>query len=633
MMDTFRKFGATKASKMMLGLLIVCFAAWGIGGYLVPTLSAAAVTVNGEGISPQALEQTYKQRLDNVTQLMGTRPTQAQMDQMQLPEQVVTEVVARTVLRQAAEDMQFQPSTKQLQDEIAMVSAFKNEKGQFDVARYRQILQQVGRSPAQFEHDLGQDIMVRQLAGLSKVEMPSPSIIAPVAASEDAELVLDVAAFSPASVTNVPEPSADDLQKFYSENTQLYSKGETRDLVVLRLSRDDIAKSITVSDKDVLAAYTANKAAYALPEARTVRHILLDNKDDAVKLAATIHSLADFEKAANEHSKDPGNQGKGGSLGSIHEKDVVPAFSKVAFKLPENKLSEPVQTNFGWHLIWVEKIQPARSLSLEETKEPIARDLQKTQADEALTRLGGQVDEKVAAGEPLSKIAAELGIKPVQYNMVTAKDEGVEPQELEAGFGVAKGEVSPPLPMKDGGAAYVQAVDIAPAKIQPLADVKDRVAKDWKNARIQITLHQSAEKLLAAARAPKVEGDLASIAAKAGVTEARTEVLDMKVASDAPEWLQRHLLAIYPLPVGGTLANVVQHGDTWRVVRLASRKDVQPTAAELPEMAKVYQQRLQGDVETLLMSYLTQQAKVKLNQGPLKQLFGREVKWDITVAE
>ena len=137
MMQAFRKFGASKYSKAMLLLLVASFGAWGIGDYLMPNIGMQAAKVNGQDISPRLLEQTYNQRLQNITQLLGSRPTQEQIDQMQLAEQVLAEVVARTVLQQSAAKLGFQPATKQLQAEITKISAFKNDKGQFDVARYR----------------------------------------------------------------------------------------------------------------------------------------------------------------------------------------------------------------------------------------------------------------------------------------------------------------------------------------------------------------------------------------------------------------------------------------------------------------------------------------------------------------
>ena len=165
---------------------------------------------------------------------------------MQLAEQVVAEVVARTVLRQAAEGLGFQPATKQLQAEITKIGAFRNEKGQFDVARYRQILTQIGRSPEQFEADLGQDLVVRNLAQLSKLQTPSPSLVAGIVGAENTKLTLEVATLTPANVTNLPAPKDSDIQAFYQQNQQLYGKPETRNLTVLRLSRDELVKSITV---------------------------------------------------------------------------------------------------------------------------------------------------------------------------------------------------------------------------------------------------------------------------------------------------------------------------------------------------------------------------------------------------
>ena len=75
MMQVFRKFGASKVSKALMFLLVASFAAWGIGGYLSPSMGVQAVKVNGEDLSPRLIEQTYNQRLQNITQLLGSRPT------------------------------------------------------------------------------------------------------------------------------------------------------------------------------------------------------------------------------------------------------------------------------------------------------------------------------------------------------------------------------------------------------------------------------------------------------------------------------------------------------------------------------------------------------------------------------
>ncbi|RYG61223.1 MAG: hypothetical protein EON60_04335 [Alphaproteobacteria bacterium] len=626
MMEAFRKFGESKVSKVLLTVLVASFAAWGVGGYLMPTMGAEAITVNGEGVSPQLVETTFKQRVDNISQLLGTRPSQEQLEQMQVPEQVVAESVARTALRQAAEKLGFVAATPQLQDEIMMVGAFKDESGKFSEARYRQILQQIGRSPIQFEKDLAQDIVVRQLAQMTKLETPAASITKLSAQAENLNLTLEVATVDASSVA-ATEPAEADLQKFYGENTTLYSKPESRDMVVMSIKRADIAKDIDVPEAAVKAAYEENKASYKLPESRVVRHILLDSREDAVKASERIKSLTDFETVANEVSKDPGNMGRGGTLGTITEKDVVPAFGKVAFSIAPNTLSAPVQSNFGWHIIWVDSVIAAKDVPYEEMKDAIAKDLKDSEADAAMERIVGLVDGKVAAGEGLEKIGKDVGVKALKLANVDAQDSRLDPQELQAGFGANEGDVSVPVTLQDGGIAYVQALKVYPARVLPLAEVKAQVATDWKKARVQAGLRQNAEKLLAATK-DNANANLAELIAKSGVQGVRVETVRIAKLEDAPAWLQRNLMEVFPLAKGAIMPGVLPDEDSLKLVRMAERGNTAPADGEIPQLAKVYQQRMQADVEALLMGYVTQQAKVKLNQPYLKQIFGREVVWD-----
>lgn len=628
MMQAFRTFGASKYSKAMLLLLVASFGAWGIGDYLMPSRGMQAVKVNDQDISPRLLEQTYNQRLQNIIQLLGTRPTQEQIDQMQLAEQVLAEVVARTVLQQSAQNLGFQPATKQLQAEITKISSFQNEKGQFDVARYRQILAQIGRTPQQFEADLGQDLTVRSLAQLSRIETPSPSLVAGVVAAENLKLSFEVATLTPANVANLPAVTDADLQAFYQQNQQLYSKPETRNITVLRLSREGLAQSITVPEADVKKAYEDNKEHYKLPETRTVRHILFETKAEAEQAAASITTQQQFAEAANKLSQDPGNEGtKGGTLGTIKADDVVPAFRKAAFSLQPNTLSAPVQTPYGWHLVWVDEIQPAHNVPYEEIRDAIAKDLQTAQADEALVRLGGVVDETLAAGKPLTEVAKAVGMKALTFSTVRANDEAMEPQELSTAFSLTEGETSQPLQMADGGAAYVQVTKINPASVKPLAEVKADVAQQLRTAQTQQALRQLANSLLTAARTPGTP--LAAAVQKAGATGVGISSLTVTSLADAPQWLQKNLLEVYPLATGATLAGALPEGQNLHLVRLTARETLPLDETTLPEQAKVYQQRLQGDVEALMLAYLTQKAKVELNQPMLKQIFGREVQWSI----
>src|ERR1700739_5083039 len=83
------------------------------------------------------------------------------------------------------------------------------------------------------------------------------------------------------------------------------------------------------------------------------RHILVEGEDEAKAIIEQLKGGADFAKLAKEKSKDPG-AAEGGDLGYFTKDQMVPEFAEVAFKLDKGQVSEPVKTQFGWHIIKVE---------------------------------------------------------------------------------------------------------------------------------------------------------------------------------------------------------------------------------------------------------------------------------------
>jgi peptidyl-prolyl cis-trans isomerase C len=112
------------------------------------------------------------------------------------------------------------------------------------------------------------------------------------------------------------------------------------------------------------------------------RHILVESEDEAKKIAARVKGGEDFVKVATEVSKDPGSAKDGGDLGFFTKDRMVPEFAEVAFKLKPGEISDPVKTQFGWHVIKVEEKREKPVPTFEEVKDQVDSYLaQKTQQD------------------------------------------------------------------------------------------------------------------------------------------------------------------------------------------------------------------------------------------------------------
>jgi peptidyl-prolyl cis-trans isomerase C len=137
------------------------------------------------------------------------------------------------------------------------------------------------------------------------------------------------------------------------------------------------------------------------------RHILVESEDEAKKVEARLKAGEDFAKIAAEVSKDPGSKAEGGELGFFTKDRMVAPFAEAAFKMQKGQISDPVKSQFGWHVIQVEEKRQKPVPSYDEMKEQVEAYLtRKTQQDIVLVlREKGKV-ERLEAPAPAAAPAS-----------------------------------------------------------------------------------------------------------------------------------------------------------------------------------------------------------------------------------
>ncbi|UHC14169.1 peptidylprolyl isomerase [Methylobacterium currus] len=136
------------------------------------------------------------------------------------------------------------------------------------------------------------------------------------------------------------------------------------------------------------------------------RHILVDNEAEAKKIAARLKGGEDFAKVAAETSKDPGSKAEGGDLGWFTKERMVAPFADAAFKLEAGKISDPVKTQFGWHVIKVEEKRTKPVPSFDEMKEQVEAYLTRKTQQDIITKLRESAKIEKTAAAPAAPAAA-----------------------------------------------------------------------------------------------------------------------------------------------------------------------------------------------------------------------------------
>ena len=138
---------------------------------------------------------------------------------------------------------------------------------------------------------------------------------------------------------------------------------------------EEVTTEVEVTDEDIQAYYDENKSQFEQPASREVRHILVKTKAKADQIHRQLEGGADFAKLAKEFSEDTGSAKEGGKFTAQKGATVAP-FDKVAFELKTGELSEPVKTQFGWHIIEaVDDVVDASTQELADVKEQISTTL------------------------------------------------------------------------------------------------------------------------------------------------------------------------------------------------------------------------------------------------------------------
>jgi len=183
------------------------------------------------------------------------------------------------------------------------------------------------------------------------------------------------------------------------------------DQVLAHELENEIKKNLKIGEQDIETYYKEHQDSYNNPVKVKASHILVESKDEAESILQALRGGADFAELAKEKSKCP-SAAKGGDLGWFEKGKMDPAFEKAAFDLKKGELSDVVKSSFGYHLIKMENIRPARTKTLDQARKSIERtlerDLLETQVSDLKTRIRNEITVEVNE-EYFTSLAHETG--------------------------------------------------------------------------------------------------------------------------------------------------------------------------------------------------------------------------------
>lgn len=163
--------------------------------------------------------------------------------------------------------------------------------------------------------------------------------------------------------------------------------------LLIQYSANKLMTSVTVSDEEAKAHYDKNKAMFSQDKSVSASHLLVDSEDKAKSILEEINQGLDFAEAATKYSSCPSKE-QGGALGEFTQGKMVPEFEEAAFSMNAGEISQPVKTQFGYHLIKVDQVNEAKESAFEEVKEEVKKQVLTQKQKEAYANKQAELKEK-----------------------------------------------------------------------------------------------------------------------------------------------------------------------------------------------------------------------------------------------
>ncbi|MDD4929964.1 MAG: SurA N-terminal domain-containing protein [Gallionella sp.] len=481
--------------QIVLALIILPFAFFGVDSYRHSGDSDAPATVNGETITQQEFETALRQQQEKIRQAMGANFDPAIFDKPEMKHAVLDSLVSQRLLMNRAKSAGLTVTDEQVAQVIAGVDAFKDE-GKFDKKRYVSALSNQNMTPAIFEARVKDELTGQQLReSYTQNGYAANAVADNIIAINEQQRVVSVAQISGASFMAQARADDNEIKAYYSQNQKEFQVPEQVKVEYVKFSVQDLTAMVEVKTEDVRKYYEEHPSEFETPEQRQAAHILLTvaatapkAEQDAVKaraeqlLASVKQNPARFAELAKQNSQDPGSAANGGDLGFFGRGMMVKPFDEAVFSLKTGEISGLVKSDFGYHIIRLTAIKPSKTAPFEEVSASVLTKLRQQRATEKFAELADTFSNRVYEQSDTLKPAATLaGVQVLQSGWLSkgqATDELWTAKALQAVFSddvIKNKRNTAAIEVAPSTLVAARLLEHKPAAVRAINDVQDLI--------------------------------------------------------------------------------------------------------------------------------------------------------------
>ena len=630
---------------IIVSLLVITFALWGVHEYVGGGAEPVVASVEGHEITRIALSEQVERVLRNTDE----RPEGEEATRLR--RQVLDSMIAENVLVQAARDAGMRIPTASVNEAIRQEPAFQVE-GRFDQERYIQLLNANRIDPEQFWSQQRRDLLRQQLLGaIGSTAFVTPEDIDAFIRLRDRKVTLSFVPIRAAQLSESVQISEEQIKRYYEDNPHQFQTPEQVKLKYLELDPTALASAVPLTEQQLQQMYDERKDSLFEPERLRAARILIrvppDADPEAVAAARAraedlrkqIAGGEDFAAVARQHSDDEASAAQGGDIGSVSPGSRDESFELALAELEQGQISEPVRTAQGFEIIRLVERIPAGRPTFAQARERIEQEYRRHQAEEQFYQDSETLYDLTFENPLTLDIAAkalDLEVQETGWIGRDGTDQGLGAQpdvvraafsdELLGGGNPADAVNSKLIELKSDSeenrlnpVVVFRVSDYRPAELKPLEQVRDQIQTQLHRRAVREQAEAQAAQMLAQLR----EGaKLDAVASQAGLEIVQPGSVERTNSSQPAAVIEAGFALGKPADGNPRYGTAPLPDGGMAVIAVTEVQDGDPEAVAEPERQFIARQlaRANGLVETgALIDDMRGRADVSVNEEALRR--------------
>ncbi|MDP1618509.1 peptidylprolyl isomerase [Phenylobacterium sp.] len=500
MLTAFRAFAKSWVAALLIGLLIISFAVFGMSDVLQGQFSNDVIKAGDRTLSDTGFRRKYDQWRQQTEQQVGQPITPQMADENGIIPRLLEQIATSEALMAMLHKVGIRPGDSLVADQLRQIPAFFDPiTGRFDSNLMAQRLSQADLTPDDFLVELKDEIAQQHFAAGLVSGLRAPRAYGALAAMIDREQ-RDLGYFQ-VDVNNVEEPALPtdaQLQAFMQENAAQLTQPEYRVLSLVRFAPRPQDFEVEVTQAQLQERFEFRRDTLSQPETRTLVQIPAKDQAAAARIAQRLREGEDPGAVARDLGVDPIRY-DGRPRTAIADRKVAEA----AFALAAGEVSTPIEGDLGFAVVKVTAVTPGRQPTLEDVRPMLEAEIREDAAAEKVYERTQAYEEAHIGGASLAEAAQAAEATVITLPAISEQGrtpegqpvDGITPKVLETAFGLSEGGESDLTELAEGQYFAVKVERVIPAALPPLDEVRPLLARAWMQREMVRRLEAKAAEL------------------------------------------------------------------------------------------------------------------------------------------